>query len=103
MPAFRGSALRFLARFTALGDEIRNRDFAAHAVRRGCDRGFGNALLLFQKFLDLPGINIEAAGNNQIALAAAQRVVAIGRASGQIAGAKISGMKAARVASSRRQ
>ncbi len=46
-------------------------NFATHAIGRRCNRGFGNALLFLQELFDLPGIDVEAAGDDQVALTAA--------------------------------
>src|SRR5579862_8541561 len=70
------------------GDDIGDRNFATNTIGRSGDGGLGDTLLLFQKLFDLPGINVEAAGDDEIAFAAAQRVVAIGRADGEIARAE---------------
>src|SRR5580704_16016603 len=50
-------------------------NFAARAVGLAGYGGFGDSRLLFQKLLDLARINVEAARDNYVALAALQRVV----------------------------
>ena len=59
-------------------DHIGHGDFAAHAIGRGCHRGFRDAVLLLEELLDLARIDVEAAGDDQVALAAAQGVIAVG-------------------------
>ena len=62
---------------------IGHRDFAAHSVGKPDYRGFGDFGLLLKELLDLARIYVEASRNDQIALAAAQRKVPVGRARGQ--------------------
>ena len=70
-------------------DYISHGNFAAHSIGRGSHRGFGHAVLLLEELLDLSRIDVEAAGDNQVALASAQGVIAVGRARGDVAGAEI--------------
>src|SRR5437899_9392400 len=69
--------------------QVRDWDLAASTVRYSYYGGFRNAGLLFQELLDLAGIDVEAAGDDQVALAALQRVVAILRTYCHVAGAEI--------------
>lgn len=50
-----------------LSDDERDRHFAAQLVRDAHDRGFLDALLFDEKLLDLAGIDIESAGDDQVA------------------------------------
>jgi hypothetical protein len=70
----------------ALADNICNRHFAAHAVRHPDHRCLRHTGLLEQELLDLTRVNIESAGNDEVATAALQRVVAVGRAGADVAG-----------------
>lgn len=56
------------------GYDVSHRHFATDAIGRGGDSGFCNAILLFEKFFDLAWIDVKAAGDDEIAFAAAQCV-----------------------------
>src|SRR5579864_113665 len=71
------------------GDDVSDGDFTANAIGRRSDGGLGDALLLFEELFDLARIDVEAAGDDEIALTAAQRVVAVGGADREIAGAEV--------------
>jgi hypothetical protein len=60
-------------------DEVGCRDFASRAVRDADDGGFGDARLLLKELLYLARIDVEAAGDDQVALAALERIVAVVR------------------------
>jgi hypothetical protein len=59
-------------------DQKGYRDLASHGVSLGSDGGFGNARLFHQELLDLAWVNVEAAGDDEIAASAAERVIAFG-------------------------
>src|SRR3984957_10083666 len=63
--------------------------FATHAIGRGCYRCLSDTVLLLEEFFDLPGIDVKTAGNNKIALAAAQSIVAVVGARSDVARAEI--------------
>ena len=84
-------------------NQIRHRHFAAHPVLTRHHGGFGNRRVLLQKLLDLSGINVEAARNNQIAFAPAQRVISVFDTVAISPVRNQPSTKAVRVASSRRQ
>src|SRR5229473_2550642 len=65
------------------------RNFSTYGVGRCGYSRFRNLFLLLKKLLDLSRINIEAAGDDQVAPASAQRVVTIGRTYRQVASAEI--------------
>src|SRR5689334_2210648 len=56
-------------------DHAGNRNFAAYLVGHADHRGFRDFLLLLQEFLDFARVNVEPAGDDQIALTARKRVV----------------------------
>ena len=65
-----------------------DRHLATKAIGAADHGGFGHLRLFQQKLLDLARIDVEAAGDDEVALAAAKRVVAVGRKGGQVAGAE---------------
>ena len=70
------------------GDEVRDGHLAAHAVRHADDRRLAHAGLLEQQFLDLARIDVESAGDDQVAAPAFERDVAVGGALADVAGAE---------------
>ena len=70
----------------AVADDVSHGNFAAHGIAHTHDSGFGNFLLLLQELLDLTRIDIETARNDEIAFAAGECVIAVGRTFGEIAG-----------------
>src|SRR5207249_9960373 len=71
-----------------VGDDVRDRNFAADFVRCAHHGGFAHPGILEQKLLDLSWIDVESAGDDQIAAASAKGVVAIRRANAEISGTK---------------
>src|ERR1700676_5100240 len=59
------------------GNDIGHGDFATDTVGRGGGGRLRDAILLLEKLLDLARIDVESTGNDEIAFAAAQRVVAV--------------------------
>src|SRR6185312_5514056 len=68
-------------------------DLSADAIGRGNYRGFGDFRLFLQEFFDFARINVEAAGDNQVAFAAGERVIAVFGARGEVSGAEVSVVK----------
>src|SRR5882724_2769730 len=65
---------------------VRHRNLTTHAVGLRHYRSFLHLRLLHQEFLDLPGIDVETAGYDEIALAAAKRDVSVRRERSNVAG-----------------
>src|SRR5262249_6322071 len=85
----RATCRRELARVERfVRDDVRDRNFAAHFVRRADDRRFVDANVLQEELLDLARIDVEAPADDQITAASAERVIAIGRPRRDVAGAK---------------
>src|SRR5665213_1359020 len=76
-----------------LGDDIGDWNLAAEIVRHADHGSLQHAGILYQRLFDLARIDVEAAGDDQVAAASAQGVVAVGRPDCQIAGAKPSIVK----------
>src|SRR4051812_12424825 len=72
----------------ATAHDIGYRDFATDRIRDADDGCLRDFFLLLEKLLDFARINVEAARNDEIALAAGEGVITVGGTSGQIAGAK---------------
>src|SRR5882757_5234000 len=90
---FEGSQLLAATHFERAGiaapvfpNYIRHRDLATHAVGLRHHRRFLHFRLLHQEFLDLPGIDVETAGYDEVALAAAKRDVSVCRERSNVAG-----------------
>ena len=71
---------------TTTRNHIGHGDFAAHAIGLGRHRRFGDLRLFHEELFDLARIDVEAARDNQVAAAAAQGVVAVGRSLRDVAG-----------------
>lgn len=69
-----------------VADDVCHRYFAAHRVGHPADGGFAHTGLFEQELFDLARVDIETAGDDEVTLVAAQCVVAVGGAGGQIAG-----------------
>ena len=67
------------------GDEKSDRDFTFCRVRRADDGGPGHTRLLTEEFFDFPGVDVEAASDDQLRPTALQCVVAIVGTDGKIA------------------
>src|SRR3954468_18229924 len=70
------------------GDNIGDRHLAANVVGDGRDGRFGDTGLLAQKLLDFARVDVEPAGNNQIAQAGLQREVSVRRPDADVAGSE---------------
>ena len=71
-----------------VADEKRDRHLSAHLIVLSNHRSLRHTRLFEQQLFDLARIDIEAAADDQIALAAEEREVAVGGNGGEIAGAK---------------
>ena len=67
---------------SAARHDVRHGYFAATMIRLAGNRCFRDLGLLHQELFDLARINIEAAGDDEVAAAAAQRVIAVWRSLG---------------------
>src|ERR1043166_2113372 len=69
-----------------LGDDVRDGYFPPHRIGEPDHGCFAHLRVLEQQLFDLPRIDVESAGDDEIALPPAQRVVAVLRTDSDVAG-----------------
>src|SRR5689334_6795654 len=80
-PCFEGSRIE-----SSIADHVRHGNFTPYFVRQRRDGRFAYLFLLQKKLLDLARVDIKSPGDDQVAAAALQRVIAVLRFFPYIAG-----------------